>query len=187
MARDLQHGFKNPGVRDSTRLNLFFHHLAPCLLEVDVLAGPSGRCGLIRRRGTTRRVQSNHEERPLVPLLHLVVRRHSTMDDGLLIRRQVHDRNLTVLPAAAADSDQSRTHDFMLRWREAVGDERLGRPTCPLECDDLLKKRLKKPNRRSTKGVSGHSQTHPEGGATEPPRLIVVTNWFEELRQRMGN
>jgi len=40
-------------------------------------------------------------ESPLVPLLHLVVRGHSTTDDGLLIRCQVHDRNLTVLPAAA--------------------------------------------------------------------------------------
>jgi len=29
-----------------------------------------------------------------VPLLHLVVRRYSTTDNGLLIRRQIHDRNL---------------------------------------------------------------------------------------------
>ena len=35
-----------------------------------------------------------------MPLLHLVVRRHSTTDDGLLLRRQVHDRKLTVLSAA---------------------------------------------------------------------------------------
>ena len=48
-------------------------------------------------------VGSRASEWPLVPLLHLMVRRHSTTDDGLLIRRQVHDRNLTVLPAAAAD------------------------------------------------------------------------------------
>ena len=27
----------------------------------------------------------------------------------------------------------------------------------------------------------------PDGGASEPERLIVVTNFFEELRQRMGN
>ena len=41
-------------------------------------------------------------ESPLVLLLlHLVVRRHSTTDHEFLIRRQVHDRNLTVLPAAA--------------------------------------------------------------------------------------
>ena len=27
----------------------------------------------------------------------------------------------------------------------------------------------------------------PDGAAAEPERFIVVTNWFEELRQRMGN
>ena len=49
---------------------------------------------------------SRASESPLVLLLlHLVVRRHSTTDHGFLIRRQVHDRNLTVLPAAA---DQAR-------------------------------------------------------------------------------
>ena len=29
--------------------------------------------------------------------------------------------------------------------------------------------------------------TDAESGATEPLRFLVVTNWFEELRQRMGN
>ena len=29
--------------------------------------------------------------------------------------------------------------------------------------------------------------TDPDEGATEPLRFLVVTNWFEELRQRMGN
>ena len=33
--------------------------------------------------------------------------------------------------------------------------------------------------------VSG--ATGSEGGATEPLQFLVVTNWFEELRQRMGN
>ena len=42
-------------------------------------------------------VGSRASECPLVPLLCLV-RRHSTTDNGLLIRRQVHDRNLTVSP-----------------------------------------------------------------------------------------
>ena len=27
----------------------------------------------------------------------------------------------------------------------------------------------------------------PDGAAAEPERFIVVTNWFTELRQRMGN
>ena len=31
------------------------------------------------------------------------------------------------------------------------------------------------------------STTDPEVGATEPLRFLVVTNWFEELRQRMPN
>ena len=34
--------------------------------------------------------------------------------------------------------------------------------------------------------AAGVSAT-PEGAASEPERFIVVTNWFEELRQRMGN
>ncbi len=46
-------------------------------------------------------------EHPLVSLLHLV-RRHSTTDDGLLIRRQVHDRKLTVLTVADTDSDYAK-------------------------------------------------------------------------------
>ena len=29
--------------------------------------------------------------------------------------------------------------------------------------------------------------TVSEDGASEPERLILVTNWFEELRQLMGN
>ncbi len=29
--------------------------------------------------------------------------------------------------------------------------------------------------------------TAPEGAASEPERFLVVVNWFEELRQRMGN
>ena len=29
--------------------------------------------------------------------------------------------------------------------------------------------------------------TAPDGVASEPERFIIVTNWFEELRQRMGN
>ena len=50
-------------------------------------------------------VGSRASESPLVPLLRLV-RRHSTTDDGLFIRRQVHDRNLTVLPAADPALDE---------------------------------------------------------------------------------
>ncbi len=29
--------------------------------------------------------------------------------------------------------------------------------------------------------------TAPDGVASEPERFIMVTNWFEELRERMGN
>ncbi len=58
-------------------------------------------------------VGSRASEWPPVPLLHLVVRRYSTTDDGLLLRRQVHARILTVLPAAA---DQARDHDRAVRW-----------------------------------------------------------------------
>jgi len=29
--------------------------------------------------------------------------------------------------------------------------------------------------------------TAPDDADSEPERFIVVTNWFEELRQRMGN
>ena len=65
--------------------------------------------GIVSVRSSDRRrlqffenvVGSDASEWPLVPLLRLV-RRHSTTNDGLLIRRQVHDRNLTVLPAADA-------------------------------------------------------------------------------------
>ena len=53
-------------------------------------------------------VGSRASEWPLVPLLCLV-RRHSTTDNGLLIRRQIHDRNLTLLPAAA--DEHHRSHD----------------------------------------------------------------------------
>ncbi len=35
-------------------------------------------------------------------------------------------------------------------------------------------------------GLSGLARA-PDGAASEPERFIVVTNWFEELRQRMGN
>ena len=66
-------------------------------------------------------------ERPLVLLL-FVVRRHSTTDDGLLLRRQIHDRKLTVLAAADAYSDESRTHDLGERteghlsgWQGCIG------------------------------------------------------------------
>ncbi len=68
-------------------------------------------------------VGSRASEWPPVPLLHLVVRRYSTTDDGLLLRRQIHDRKLTVLAAADAYSDESRTHDLGERPRvTSVGD-----------------------------------------------------------------
>ena len=59
-------------------------------------------------------VSSRALEHPLVPLLHLVVRRHSTTDDGLLIRRQVHDSNLTYsrLPMLTATRVELTTSCF---------------------------------------------------------------------------
>ncbi len=61
-------------------------------------------------------VGSRASECPLVPLPCLV-RRHSTTDNGLLIRRQFHARNLTVLPAAA---DQARRDDWAVRWLDGT-------------------------------------------------------------------
>jgi len=52
-------------------------------------------------------VRSDASEWSLVPLLRLV-RRHSTTDDGSLIRCQFHDRNLTELLFADAASSNLR-------------------------------------------------------------------------------
>jgi len=88
-----------------------------------------------------------------VLLLHLMVRRHSTTDHGLLPRRQVHDRNLTVLPAAA---DQATHDDRTVRWLDGTdarpladdhhalhedakpGDRRVNYPPTPPEIESAF-------------------------------------------------
>ena len=97
-----------------------------------------------------------------------------------LIRRDVHIGLLpgerTVVSQGGGDVPfWSPDGNTLYYWRNDGAGE--GRPASDLHPDG---------DRIIVAQDAGVSAT-PDGAASEPERFIVVTNWFEELRQRMGN